>query len=124
MLQSCPFTAATQACEEHRQRARGAAHDMRKVAGSVDDLFGTVIADALAVANKEDAMADSLEWAREFFIDLAMFPQEIQQFVNELKSGKSSIAARQAVLRSGARPAPRHAGFGEVAHLQTTKASA
>lgn len=73
---------------------------MRRIAGSVDDLFGTVIRDALALADREDRMADSLAWVSNQAIFLAQHGEAYRRFREDLerqefadRAARTSVAA-------------------------------
>jgi hypothetical protein len=72
---------------------------MRKVAGAVDDLFGTVIKQALALADREDRWADSLVWISDQAIFWAQHAEALAHFRAALEAGKTADAAERAAIR-------------------------
>lgn len=66
---------------------------MRKVAASIDDLFGTVISDAMKLAAKEDGMADSLVWVRDQCIFLAQHGEAFERVRREIEHEASANAS-------------------------------
>lgn len=87
-IQPCPWTAGAIACQEHSERARGSAHDMRKVAASVDEVFVGTHAAAMNLAAAEDRMADSLVWMRDWAIFAAMHPVAVAAFRRAIEKGE------------------------------------
>lgn len=76
---------------------------MRKVAAAVDDLFGTVIRDAMALADQEDRMADSLVWMADQAIFLAQHGEAFSRFREDVERQE---AARTAIAQDATtRPA-------------------
>jgi hypothetical protein len=64
----------------------------------VADLYGGVIKAAIAQADKEDRMADSLVWLRDQCIFFAQHPEAIHALRAALEQGKTPAAAERAAL--------------------------
>lgn len=70
---------------------------MRKVAASIDDLYGTVIRDAMAIAKREDGMADALVWVRDQAIFLAQHPEAFTRVREDIERREAAQNARTGI---------------------------
>ena len=119
LLNPCPWTAAAYASEEHSKRARAAAHDVRRLAATIDPLFPTVIQESMDLADAEDSMADSLVWLRDFAIFAAQHPAAVAAFRRSIENGEPPRSYRRATGRITQTTKP--AGDGEATVLRVVK---
>lgn len=75
---------------------------MRKVAGAVDDLFGTVIREAISLAEREDRMADSLVWIADQAIFLAQHGEAFTRFREDVERQEAADLPARTPVPSGA----------------------
>ena len=120
----CQFTAAAHACQAAATRAADAAGLVHGLAQRIGEDGPETVNVAHSVIADWKANQDGLEFARDFMIAAAMFPDEIQKFMNALNSGKAYVAAERAAIGDTRRlptPSPISEG-GWRGHLRLVRA--